>query len=278
LLKQPIKASEPVPELSLEKEFSVMEEIDSLAQKLFPKNKGQRNTLITRVRDMYDRAREKNFLVIHSPGGWGCTPWEGLLGWEQSIVTGVTSTLEKLGYTNVMVQYFRSRDNYWGHLQDINKEAKFFLKGASYRAEVMSKELQFLIRRLPELKVVLVGASQGAAFNNAAMLRLGNANSIYSIELGTFLPHMPRRVLTDRTLAIDNNGLVRDPICQRDLWTGFKAYVRGSGYWLRRRLQGHPVKFTHCTNTPGHEYYWEYPAVHTRITEFLTAKFGVNHS
>jgi hypothetical protein len=251
------------------------EEINLLAQRLFNNHHQKAEQLISRLQAMYTQASAKDFLVIHSPGGWGNTQWDGLLEWEKSIVTGVTDTLQKLGYSNVVVQYFRSGDGLLRHMKDIVKEAQFFLTGASPRAEAMSEELKLVVRHLKGLKVILVGASQGAAFNNAAMQILGNQERIYSIELGTFFPHMSRRTLTDRTLAIDGNGLMRDPMCNRDLWAGTKSYFSAFYRWMKYRIQGKPMKFTHCINTPGHEYQWEFPAVHTNITEFLTAKFGM---
>lgn len=227
---------------------------------------------------MYTASRVKDFLVIHSPGGWGNTEWAGLLEWEQSIVTGVTATLKNLGYSYIMIQYFRSGNGFGLHIKDIFKEAQFFLAGVSYRADVMSAELKFISRQLPKLKIILVGASQGAAFNNAVMMRLGDTPQVYSLELGTFFPHMKRRQLTDRNLAIDSNGMMPDPMCTRNLWAGFRSYFGACYRWVKYRLQGHPVKFTHLINTPGHEYQWEHPAVNMRITEFLTARFGVKNS
>jgi hypothetical protein len=88
---------------------------------------------------------------------------------------------------------------------------------------------------------------------------------------------MRRRQLTTRNLAIDSNGLMRDPMCHRDLWKGTKAYFIAFVRWFKYKAQGNPQKFTNCINTPGHEYQWEYPEVHGRITEFLTAVFGEKH-
>jgi len=259
----------------LTENIDIKQDIEVLAERLFPENERERKTMITRLRQLYNVATGNDFLVVHSPGGWGCTHWENLLDWERSIVTGVTSTLVKLGYNSDMTQYLRSGDRYREHVKDIFKEAKFFLRGISSRAETAAEEFKFLVGKLPDLRVLLVGASQGAAFNNYVMTKLGNAERIYSIELGTFFPHMPRRILTDRTLAIDSNGLMRDPICHRDLWAGFKSYFFGFFFFLKQRFKGNRVKFTHCTNTPGHEYIWEYPGVRPRIEEFLETKFGV---
>ena len=85
-----------------------------MAAKLFPHNSKKRKLFFSGLQEMYSAARNKDVLVIHSPGGWGNTHWEGLQDWEKSIVTGVTATLEKLGYSCIMRQYFRSGDALWG--------------------------------------------------------------------------------------------------------------------------------------------------------------------
>lgn len=254
-------------------EQSVREKSAELAKKLFPGNSKKQEELSDRLVQTISQVQNKDLLVIHSPGGWGNSRWEDLQEWEKSIVTGVTSALTKLGYSLIMVQYFRSGPTWASHMKDVFKEAQFFFAGVSYRAEVMAEEVKFIIQQLPQIKVVLVGASQGASFNNTVMMKLGEADRVYSVELGTFFPHMPRRKLTERNLAIDSNGFMRDPMCNRDLWAGFKAYLGAFIRWFRHRIIGQKVKFTNCINTPGHEYKWEYPEVHRRITEFLTGKF-----
>lgn len=253
------------------------QEMEQLARRLF-RNGKKREKLVSRLQDIWTRAEGKDFLVIHSPGGWGNTRWDGLLDWEKSIVTGVTATLEKLGYSYGVVQYFRSGDRWIDHMRDVFKEAQFFFVGSSARANVMSEELKFLVQRLGGVRIILTGASQGAAFDNAIMQRLDKTERVYSIELGTFFPHMKRRTITERTLAIDSNGLMRDPMCQRDLWAGIRSYIGAFYRWFKYRIRGKPVKFTYCINTPGHEYQWEYPAVQTNVTDFLTAKFGAKQA
>jgi len=273
LLKQHLKPLEE--DKPVYSEAIPWEEINLMAQRLFNKNRRKKEQLISRLRTFITKATDKDFLIIHSPGGWGNTEWDGLLDWEKSIVTGVTATLEKFGYSYAVVQYFRSGNSWVRYVKDIVKEARFFFTGASPQAEVMSEELKIITQHLAGLNVILVGASQGAAFNNAAMRKLGNQERVYSIELGTFFPHMPRRIVTERTLAIDSNGLMSDPMCHRNLWAGTRSYIGAFYRWFKSWAQGKPMKFTHCINTPGHEYQWEYPGVHTNITEFLTARFGM---
>jgi hypothetical protein len=106
------------------------------------------------------------------------------------------------------------------------------------------------------------------------MRQLGELHQVFSIELGIFFPHMPRRVITDRTLAIDSNGVMPDPMAHRNLKAGFKAYIIAPFRWTKYRLQGKPEKFTYCINAPGHNYSWEYPEVQRQIIDFLNTNFG----
>ena len=276
MLKQQPKADASAQGVTIEKPLPIVEAAGHLAAKIFPHNNKKRKLFFAGLQEMYSAARNKDVLVVHSPGGWGNAHCEDIQGCEKSIVTVVTATMEKLGYSQTIKGYLRSGDALWGG-RSWYKEAKYFLFGTNYRAQVLAEEIKFLMVNLPKLRIILVGASQGAAFNNTVMVYLGNVERVYSIELGTFFAHMRRRQLTTRNLAIDSNGLMRDPMCHRDLWKGTKAYFIAFVRWFKYKAQGNPQKFTNCINTPGHEYQWEYPEVHGRITEFLTAVFGEKH-
>lgn len=250
------------------------EEVSHLARQLFRSDTKKCARFTDRLWDTYNRAKDKDFLLIHNPGGWGCTPLEECLQWERSVVEGVSDTMKRLGYDCLLTQYFRSGNSWRAHLRELMKEARFFFGGKSTEVDFMAAELRFITQHIKNLKVLLIAASQGAAFSNAVMRHLRGHPQVYSIELGIFFPHMPRRVITERTLAIDSNGLMPDPMSHRNLWAGFKAYLTAPYRWLKYRIQGKPEKFTYCINAPGHDYSWEYPKVKQQITDFLTANFS----
>ncbi len=274
MVKQVARSTEykPLPATS-GPAITFVEALEALAERQFGRNRAKRERFTKQITAMYKAAQGKDFLVVHSPGGWGNTYWEGLLGWEQSIVTGVTSTLSQLGYSSVIAQYLRSGKS-WFHVADMVRDIWFFITGRSPRAVTLAEGLRLLESYLPGAKLILVGASQGAAFNNATMKPLEKEERIYSIELGTFFPYMKHRFITPHTLPVDSNGLMPDPICHRNLKAATWAYYVAVGRWIKLRAQGKKIKFTHCVNTPGHEYNWEYPAVHTNIAAFLETNFG----
>jgi len=256
----------------------LQEEAGHLAQQLFGNDTKKCTSFVNRLLDICARAQGKDFLLIHNPGGWGCTPLEHLLRWERSIVEGVSAAVGRLGYSWLLMQYFRSPNSWWAHIRDAKEEGRFFVTGKSTMAGVMAAELRFITRHLNTLKVILIGASQGAAFSNAVLRQLDELRRVYSIELGIFFPHMSRRVITDRTLAIDSNGLMPDPMSHRNLWAGFRAYVAAPFRWVKYRLQGRPERFSYCINAAGHDYNWEYPEVQGQIIDFLNLNFGVKSS
>lgn len=250
------------------------EEAKRLAEQLFEHNGRKQARFVSRLLDMYSKAQGKNILLIHNPGGWGATQLDNLLQWERSIVEGVKTTLEKLGYNTSLMQYFRTNHGWRAVLDDIREQTRFFPE----KARIMAAELAFITRHFKNLQIVMVGVSQGAAFSNAVAQRLNGANRIYSIELGIPFPYKPRRVITERTLTLDGNGLMPDALMEWDVPTIIKTYLGAPFRWAKHKLHGEKIKFTYCINLPGHDYNWEYPEVQKQVENFLNTRFGVKRT
>jgi len=250
--------------------LTLEEEAHHLAYQLFgnetEKCAGFTNSLL----DICTRAQGKDFLLIHNPGGWGTTNLEHCLQWERSIVTGISATLERLGYTSLLIQYFRTGKGWREHIRDIKEQFRFFTS----KAKIMAAEVEFLTHHINNLKIILIGISQGAVFDNAVMQDLPGLAQVYSIELGMLFTHRSRRVVTERTLAIDSNGLMPDAMMEWDIVTMLKTFLATPFRWIGHRLEGKPVKFSHCINVPGHEYNWEHPEVRQQIEDFLRINLG----
>ena len=135
-------------------DIALQVEARHLAQQLFSNETKKYAGFINRLLEVCIRAQGKDFLLIHSPGGWGSTHLEQLLQWERSIVEGVGAIIERLGYSWLLTQHFRSSNSWWTHLQDIKNEADFFFKGTSFKAEAMAAELKFIAHHLNNPKVI----------------------------------------------------------------------------------------------------------------------------
>jgi hypothetical protein len=256
--------------------LALQNEAGEVAKQLFGSRKAARADFTRHLLEIYDRAQDKDFLVIHNPGGWGCSRLDRCLDWERSIVEGVENTIDHLGYSSIMTQYFRTRDTLWAHFMDTREQVRFFLQGRYSKAKILATELKFLAEHTDRLHIIMIGVSQGAGFSNAVMRQLGEEHAIYSIELGTMFIHVPRRISNDHTLAIDSNGILPDPFVHRDFWAGISAYAAAGVRWLKYQIIRKPKRFTRCVNMPGHDYSWEYPGVKLKIESFLNTRFGRN--
>jgi len=252
--------------------LALREEAYHLAERLFGNETRAMMGFANQLIDICTKAQGEDFLIIHNPGGWGQTPWEHCLDWERSIVQGVKATVEEMGYSSLIIQYFRTYDGWRELIRDLREQFKFFAN----KAMVMAKALEFIIKHLSDLKVILVGVSQGAGFSNAVMQKLAGPYQVYSVEVGYFFPYRRCRVVTEKTLAIDSNGIMPDPVVYRNLKIGAKYLLAAPFRWLRYRLEGTPVKLSLCVDVPGHNYYWDYPEVRKQIRDFLAAKFAVD--
>jgi hypothetical protein len=250
----------------------IEEEVYQLAEKLFGNDTAKSTGFSSRLLDMYNRAEKGNFLLIHNPGGWGSTHIENLLQWERSIVEGVERTIRKLGYSGSLVQYFRSATGWKAVVNDIREQTHFF----AHKARIMAAEMKFITEHLTDLKIIMIGVSQGAAFSNAVLQNMDGQERIFSIELGTPFFYKSRRVITDRTLTLDSNGLMPDSLMEWNVPVILKTYLGAPFRWAKYKLQGKNIKFTYCINVPGHDYNWDYPEVQRQIEEFLLTKFGKN--
>jgi hypothetical protein len=252
-------------------DIAILEDARNLAGKYFPKETKQKAAFINRLLDDYTRVKDKDTLILHNPGGWGSTDIENLINWERSVVEGFKTTMMKMQRNWILLQYFRVGTTWYEHLQNSPEQFRYYLTGKFFKAELLAAELNFLTGHVKNLKIFLLGVSQGAAFGNTVMKYTGNNPNIYSIELGTFFVQMKRRIITERTLALDSNGMVPDPVAHFNIKPALKAYITAPYRWLKYRLAGKPEKFTYCVNVPGHEYQWEFPDVGAKIEKFLAA-------
>lgn len=252
--------------------LTLQEEARRIGRQLFGDDADKSDRFADRLLAIYQDARGKDCLLIHNPGGWGNSTLENCMNWERSVVAGVSATLEKLGRSWSFSQHFRSGIGWRAHLADIRDYVRFF----SFQREVLAAEVEFLTRHLKKLKVLLIGVSQGAGFSNAVMQRLDSGKRVYSIELGLFFFHRPRRVVTERTLIIDHNGLMPDAVIEGDLVTMVMTLPMAFLRWVRSRLKGKPEKFSHCIKLAGHDYHWKYPKVSQQIGDFLKVNFGAD--
>jgi hypothetical protein len=249
--------------------FALQEKAEHLARQFFEDDDGNVNSFASWVLDICVRARDKDFLLIHNAGGWGNRALVNCLQWEKSIVNGVSDTLERLGYSWLLVQYFRCGNTWQEKIQDVKEQVRFF----ATKAKILAAVIEFVASHLEHLRVIMIGISQGAAFSNSVMQQMNSLKRVYSIELGMFFPYLSHRLITEKTLAIDSNGLVPDAAVRRDIKAYIRAYSAAPFRWTWHLLRGRPVRFINCVNVRGHNYDWRYP-FRQQVVDFLDKNFS----
>lgn len=250
--------------------LALQEEASNLGRQLFGDDSEKSASFAKRLLDIYTEARDKDFLLIHNPGGWGNSPLERCMQWERGVVDGISSTLDGLGYTRLLIQHFRSGSGWREYLRDLREQFRYF----DFKREVIATELEFLTQHIKNLRIILIGVSRGAAFSNAVMQRVAKLRRVYSIELGLFFFQKSRRIVNKRILAIDSNGLMPDALFEGNIIAILRTFPLAPFRWLKHQLDGESVKLSHCINVSGHQYNWEYPEVRQQIGDFLEVNFG----
>jgi hypothetical protein len=250
-------------------DLTLRKEAHNLAQQLFG-NEEAGSEFANHVLDICGKVKDKDFLIFHNPGGWGHARFDQCLEWERSIVYGIKAVIEEMGHSLLLTQYFRSGTGWREQMRDLREQFRFFAS----KAAIMAAYLRFIMAHVNNVKVILVGVSQGAAFGSAVMQQLDGNYPVYSIELGFPFQYKSWRVITKRTLAVEGNGVRPDVLVQGNMWVGARILMAAPFKWMWYRMRGKPVAFAHCVTAPGHEYDWDNPAIQRRITDFLKANFG----
>ncbi len=245
---------------------SVAEDAAGLATELFGDCQEKCNDFVSQLLAMYSEAKGRDFVVIFNSGGWGGNLLEASPGWW-SISTGIESELASSGYTSLLLNYRRTVKTLRSCLDEVVERITSYPS----KAKDLACRMEFITSHIPDLRVILTGESTGTVICDRAMDILRDNPQVYSIQTGP--PFWYENIALERTLLLISNGIVPDSYSQGDFW----AIVWGNlGYWFH--LSQPEDDFgtePHYIGAPGHDYWWQYPEVCSRITSFLEQNFGV---
>lgn len=245
---------------------SVVEDATVLASGLFGNHQDKCDDFVNQLLATYLVAKDKDFVVVFNPGGWGWSLLEASPQWH-SISTGIESVLDGKGYTSLWLNYQRTTDSLMGCL----REFAALITDYSSKAQDLVCRVEFLTKNVPDLRVIIAGESNGSIITDSVMNILADNPQVYSIQTGP--PFWHKTSLLDRTLVLNNNGMIPDSFSQGDFLTMIRSNLRA--------LFGLSPPETHCgrilyyVRAPGHDYCWEYPGVCSEITNFLEQNFAV---
>lgn len=244
---------------------SVANDATRIAAKLVGDGQGNYNDLVNQLLGIYLEAKDKDFVVLFNPGGWGWNLVEASPGW-QSIFTGIESELNNSGYTSLLLTHRRTVNTLQGRLDEIVE----VITDYSSKAEDLACRVEFLTRHIPDLTVIITGESMGTVISDRAMNILADNPHVYSIQTGP--PFWYDNIMLSRTLVMTDNGMFPDAYSQGDFLTMIRANLRAL-FGLPQPKDQIGTIFLYV-RAPGHDYRWQYPGVYSQITDFLDKNFG----
>jgi hypothetical protein len=243
---------------------SVIDDAAGRAADLFGKDEAKRADFVSQVLALYKEAQDIDVLVIVNSGGWG---WSAIAeSNEKELAPGIDGILTGLGNTTLWIDYFRTDNSFFGAIG----EFMMALSTNPARAQELAARTAFLTDNLPELKVILLGISNGCTICSGAMPLLEENEQVYSIQLGP--PVWNNNSHMKRVLLLRTNGTIPDSFSHGDLITIFRTNFEAA-CGISQQYEGNILLYI---GAPGHDYDWKYDWLKEQINHFLSGYFTVN--
>lgn len=244
----------------------VREDAARLATELYGNYQEKYNDFVDQLLALYLEARDKDFVVFFNSGGWGWTRLESPSQWH-SIITGIQSELDNLGYTSLLLNYLRTKDTLSGYFDEFMSVISLYPS----KAKDLASRVEFLTNHIPDLRVIITGESNGTIITNSVMSILADNPQVYSIQTGP--PFWYKNYELDRTLVLKSNGIIPDAFSHGEIFAMISASLENLfGF---PRLEEDAGNILYYIGAPGHDYWWQYPGVYSEITNFLEQNFGL---
>jgi hypothetical protein len=244
---------------------SVIDDAVALAAELVGDSQEKLQNLVDQLLAAYIEVKDIDVVVLFNSGGWGWNLTEQTPGWA-SILDGIKTQLDKLGYQSLVLNYRRTSTGIKGCIKEFLEAATKYPR----KAVDFARQVEFLTDHIPDLKIIVAGESTGTVISDKAMDILKDKPQVYSIQTGT--PFWYKPVPMDRTLLMNSNGRGIDTFSYGNVPAMIWATVKG---WLGMTSpDDNPGDILSWLKAPGHDYSWQYPGVCTAVVDFLDKNFG----
>jgi len=209
---------------------------------------------------------QTDVIIIFNSGGWGNTPLEEAEDFAP-IIRGIQKTLSDWGYSSLVIPYTRTKDDFFGKITG----AKDFLSSFEFSSNLLAGEIESLVEKMPDKKVIVAGLSAGGAFANETYEKIseGTRGSIVVITAGT--PFWTNVSNPENILQLNNAG--KDSLARGQIKTLLFSLLKSPFKWLLAKIKGQNSSFSQIIQAPGHDYFWDAPEVGPEIVAFLKNRF-----
>jgi hypothetical protein len=247
---------------------SVVEDATALAREVIGGGQDRFQEFVDQQLATYMEARESDVVVIFNSGGWGWNLFNDTPGWK-SILDGIKSELDFLGYRSLVLNYRRTGS---GLLSCIEEFIEVLTRYPS-KGKALAKRVEFLTNHIPSLKIIVAGESTGTVISDKTLGILRENPQVYSIQTGTPFWHKPKSLA--RTLLMNSNGRSIDTFSYGNIpamiWASLKSWLGLSS------PEENPGTILSWLRAPGHDYSWQYPGVCSEVIRFLEENFGAKN-
>jgi len=211
----------------------------------------------------YYATKDKDFVIIFNPGGWGWASIRDSSGWD-SIAIAISVELSSMGYDTLILDYQRTTSNLIGPISELTDSFSRYADKAKY----LASRVDFLTRHLPGINIILTGESNGTIICDKVMRLLEDNPSVYSIQTGP--PSWHATLDIERSLVLRSNGEVPDSFSQGHIFTVIRANLEAL-FGIAQENKGEIMLYI---GSPGHDYGWQYPVLRKQILDFVHKNFS----
>jgi len=241
----------------------IAEDATRLAASIYGASSEACNDFANQLLATYLKVKDEDFVIVFNSGGWGWNILEASPQWT-SIFLGIQSELADLGYTSLLLNYQRATDTTGGYFAEFMSMISLYPSQASD----LASKIEFLIKHIAGLRVIIVGESTGTIIADSVMSILRDNPRVYSIQTGP--PFWHKNVTLEKTLVLQSNSIMPDYFSRGDILALICANLEGL-FGFSRDGAGRILIYLRA---PGHEYWWQDPEVYSQITSFLQQNFG----
>lgn len=244
---------------------SVVDDATELAEQVVGDSQDGLQDFTNQLLATYMETRDRDVVVVFNSGGWGGSMIDKTPGWS-SILDGIKSTLDNLGYQSTLLNYRRTSNGLRACINELIEGATRYPS----KAKDLAARVEFLTDHIPNLRVIVAGESNGTVIADSTMNILRDNPQVYSIQTGTPFWHKPTSL--DRTLLMNSNGKTIDTFSYGNVPAMIWATVKNCFGLLSS--EDNPGTVLSWLRAPGHHYSWQYPGVCSEVINFLENNFG----
>ena len=245
---------------------AVIDDAVELAAEFFGNSREKIQDFVDQLLATYVEAMDMDVVVLFNSGGWGWNLTLETPGWA-SILDGIESELDTLGYSSVVLNYRRTSGGIRGCMTEFIEAVTRY----PHKAKELASRVEFLSDHLPDLRIIVAGESTGTVISDKAMGILSGNSNVYSIQTGTPFWHKPTAL--DRTLLMNSNGQGIDTFSYGNIPVMVWSTIRG--WFGLSPADENPGNILSWLKAPGHDYSWQYPGVCSEVVGFLEMHFEV---